>query len=153
MNKPAGLNKYSSGVLTLPTANSYIDSTIISNKTLALNTTSTINNSTNIMIITGPDGSVFDVSSKSAFSLGNNTLVAEGFGTLPSTSATIKGAVGGTVNLSFHPINLVFNPATFNGDTNHPSLYVSQGALTFSGNIITVTNAAPKPLGVGAYRL
>jgi autotransporter-associated beta strand protein len=148
----AGLNKFGSGVLRLLAANSYLGSTVISNGTLALGATGSLN-STNIVIVPGPDGSVFDVSARTSFSLGNNTLVAEGFGTSPSTAATIRGAAGSSVSLSFRPVNLVFTPAGFNGDTSHPSLYISQGALSFAGNIVTVTNAAPTPLGVGTYRL
>ena len=150
MSGAGGLNKFGPGVLRLMAANSYLGSTVISNGTLALGAGGSVN-STNIVIVPGPDGSVFDVSARTSYSLGNNTLVAEGFGTSPSTAATIKG--GSSVNLNFRPINLVFTPASFNGDTNHPSLYISQGTLAFSGNIVTVTNAAPTPLGVGTYRL
>jgi autotransporter-associated beta strand protein len=152
MSGAGGLNKFGPGLLRLMAANSYIGSTVISNGTLALGAAGSIN-STNIVLVPGPDGSVFDVSARAPFSLGNNTLVAEGFGTSPSTAATIKGAAGSSVNLNFRPVNLVFTPAAFNGDTSHPSLYISQGTLAFSGNIVTVTNASPTPLGVGTYRL
>jgi autotransporter-associated beta strand protein len=151
MSGAAGLNKFGSGLLRLTAANSYLGSTVISNGTLALAATGSINSS-NIVIVPGPDGSVFDVSAKIPFTLAS-TLVAEGFGTSPSTAATIRGAAGSSVSMSFRPVNLVFTPAAFNGDTSHPSLYISQGTLGFAGNIVTVTNAAPTPLGVGTYRL
>jgi autotransporter-associated beta strand protein len=152
MSGAGGLNKFGPGLLRLLAANSYVGSTVISNGTLALGANGQIN-STNIVIVPGPDGSVFDVSARTSYSLGNNTLVAEGFGTSPSTAAAIKGAAGGGISLSTRPINLVFTPATFNGDTNHPSLYISQGNLNFLNNLLTVTNAALTPLGVGTYRL
>jgi autotransporter-associated beta strand protein len=152
MNGAAGLNKLGPGILRLMAGNSYLGSTVISNGTLALGAVASIN-STNIVIVPGPDGSVFDVSARAPFTLGNNTLIAEGFGTSPSTAATIRGAAGSSVNLNFRPLNLVFTPGAFNGDTTHPSLFISQGALAFGGNIVTVTNASPTPLGVGTYRL
>lgn len=150
MSGGAGFNKYGSGILKMMAANSYIGSTTISNGTLALGPSGSLN-STNIVLVPGPDGTVFDVSAKTTYALGN-TLTAEGFGTSTATAATIKGAPSGTVNLSFRPLNLVFTPTAFNGDTNHPSLFISQGTLSLSGNALTVTNTAA-PLGVGTYRL
>ncbi len=150
MSGAAGFNKYGSGILKMMAANSYIGSTTISNGTLALGPSGSLN-STNIVLVPGPDGTVFDVSAKTTYALAN-TLTAEGFGTSTATAATIKGALSGTVNLSFRPLNLVFTPTAFNGDTNHPSLFISQGTLSLSGNALTVTNAAA-PLGVGTYRL
>jgi autotransporter-associated beta strand protein len=151
MSGAAGLNKFGPGLLRLTAANSYLGSTVISNGTLALAASGSINSS-NIVIVPGPDGSVFDVSAKTPFTLAS-TLVAEGFGTSPSTAATIRGAAGSSVSLNFRPLNLVFTAATFNGDTSHPSLYSPQGTLALSGTIVTVTNAAPTPLGIGTYRL
>jgi autotransporter-associated beta strand protein len=150
MGGPGGLNKSGSGILRLMGGTSYLGSTVISNGTLALGAAVSIN-STNIVIVPGPDGSVFDVSARPSFSLLNNTMVAQGFGTSPSTAATIRG--GTSISLNSRLINLVFTPAAFNGDTTHPSLFISQGTLGLSGSTVTVTNASPTPLGVGTYRL
>jgi len=153
MTGGGGLNKYGAGILKLTAANPYIGSTTISNGTLALGAAGAINSSTNIVIVPGPDGSVFDVSAKTSFSLGNNTIIGEGFGTSTATAATVKGASSGSISFSTRPVNLVFTPTAFNGDTNHPSLYISQGTLSLFNNFITVTNAASTPLGIGTYRL
>src|ERR1700722_603396 len=154
MSGAGGLNKYNPSTLMLTAANSYTGATPVSNGTLALGASGSINNNTSITLTPGANGTVFDVSAIHAYTLGGSTtLVALGKGTATTTEANIKGASGGTVSLGSRPIILSFTPTTFSGDTAHPSLYISQGALTLNNNSITVTNAAATPLGTGTYRL
>ncbi len=77
----------------------------------------------------------------------NTTLSASG----TNSPAILKG--GTTVDLGTQPISLAFQPTSFNGDTGHPSLIVSQGALLLGGNGFTVNNASGTALGVGTYQL
>lgn len=75
--------------------------------------------------------------------------------TVGTTAATIVADPGATIDLDTgdKSINLTFTPAGFSGDTTHPALYVSQGALTLGGNAFTINNAGGSPLGVGTYTL
>jgi hypothetical protein len=77
-------------------------------------------------------------------------LSASGTGT-GATAATVKG--GTTVSLGSQAISLTFTPTSAFGDTNHPSLFISQGALTLSGNTISVNNASATPLHTGTNTL
>ena len=144
------LVKTNSGTMTLGGANTYTGNTTLSAGVLALGGTGSISNSTAISIAAG---ATLDVSAISSFALsGNTTLSASGAGTTTgSTAATIKG--GATVSLGSQPITLTFTPTAFNGDTAHPSLYISQGTLSLNGNAITVNNASGTALGAGAYLL
>jgi autotransporter-associated beta strand protein len=151
INGSGSISKYGPGTLKLAGPNIYTGATTISNGPLALSgglSTSRIN------IYPGANGSVFDVSAISAYTLnGIATLFAAGTGTATTTEAAIKGASGGTVSFGTRPIILNFTPTGFAGDTTHPPLYVTQGAITFNNNTITVTNAAATALGTGTYRL
>jgi hypothetical protein len=120
--------------------------------TLILGSTGTINNSSAISIAAG---ATFDVSAIASYVLSSNTtLIASSAGTATgSTAATIKGASGGAVSLGSQPISLIFTPATFTGDTTHPTLYISQGVLSLHGNAVTVNNASGTALGAGTYCL
>ena len=120
--------------------------------TLILGSTGTINNSSAISIAAG---ATLDVSAIASYVLSSNTtLVASGAGTATgSTAATINGATGGAIGLGSQPISLIFTPTTFTGDTTHPALYISQGALSLHGNTFTVNNASGTALGAGTYRL
>lgn len=148
-----GFIKMGSGNLTLTAANTYTGSTVV-NGPLVLGTFGSIANSSDVTIVPTSTGSVFDVSAISSYALCNtSTLIASGSGTNTAVSATIKGASGGTIDLGSQPIFLSFTPATSTGDLLHPSLYISQGALTLNNNTITVTNSSTNALGVGTYRL
>ena len=154
MSGAGGLYKWNTSTLMLTAANSYTGATTVSNGTFALGASGSINNSASITLIPAANGTVFDVSAIHAYTLGGSTtLVALGKGTATTTETAVKGASGGTVSLGARPVILSFTPTTFSGDTAHPSLYISQGALTLNNNSITVTNAAATPLGTGAYRL
>jgi hypothetical protein len=103
-------------------------------------------------------GGYFDVNglgAGSTYTLGNGaTLNAAGTGTTSgSTQAEIHGNATGTVSLGAQPISLTFTPTVFTGDTTHPSLVISQGALQLNNNIITISNAAATALGAGTYRV
>jgi autotransporter-associated beta strand protein len=140
------------GTLTLSGTNTYTGPTTIAAGTLALSSTGSISNAPTISI---GAGGTFDVSGLTAttFNLSSlTTLSASGAGTtVGSTAATIKG--GATVNLESQPISLTFTPASAYGDTTHPALYISQGALTLSGNTIAVNNASATPLRTGTNTL
>ena len=93
-------------------------------------------------------GATFDVSFIPAYTLGGSTTMTAS-GTV-SSPATLKG--GTTVNLGSRAVTLNFTPASVAGDTTHPALLISQGALTLNG-AITVNIGGSSPLGAGTYRL
>lgn len=140
------------GELTLSAVNSYTGSTTVgSNATLALASSGSINNTAALNLAAG---ATFDVSAFGlSYSLGGGTtLQAGGKGTtVGSSAATIVGSPGGTVNVG--PLVLGYTPQSFSGDATHPSLYCSAGSLNLSGSSLTVSNAAPTPLGAGTYSL
>ncbi len=149
-----GLNKYNGSILELNAANTYTGFITVSNGTLALGATGSINSIASLTIAPGAAGTIFDVSAISAYTLGSNTtLIASGTGTGTAAKAAIKGASGGSVSLDSRPVTLNFTPTVFTGDSAHPALYISQGSLSLYNNVITVTNLAASPLGVGTYRL
>jgi autotransporter-associated beta strand protein len=147
------LTKAGSAMLTLSGTNTYSGNTTISAGTLALTGSGAINSSSQLSLAAG---AAFDVSAlTSPYNLSTSTtLSASGTGTtMGSTAAAIKGASSGTVSLGSQAISLTFTPTAFTGDTTHSALLISQGALTLSGNTITVNNAAATKLGAGTYRL
>ena len=133
-----------------PGAPTYTGKTIINGGTLQLASGMTLPSTPQISI---GSGATFDVSSSSTYTWPSaNTLNASGTGTMVGTNAAvIKG--GATVSLGSQPINLTFAPGGFAGDSTHPALLMSQGALTLNNNIISVNNASGTPLGAGTYRL
>jgi autotransporter-associated beta strand protein len=147
-----GITKTSGGILKLSASNTYGGNTAISAGILVLTTNGSINNSPLISIVAT---STFDVSSNASFVLSSNTtLSASGAGlTTNLGAAVLNGASSGTVNLGTQPISLTFTPTAFAGDSNHPSLYVSQGTLALNGNAFTVNNASGTALGAGNYIL
>jgi hypothetical protein len=105
-------------------------------------------------------GAVLDVASFTGgtFALaGGQSLTASGYGTVTNigsaNAAVLHGPASGSVSLGSQPITLKFIPTGFTGDSAHPSLYVSQGTLSLTGNAFTVNNAAGTPLGAGTYTL
>jgi autotransporter-associated beta strand protein len=154
MGGAGGLNKFGPGILKLTAANTFTGPTTVSNGVLALGPSGVIRSSS-LLLSPGSSGAIFDVSAISpTFTLNSTTtLMGLGSGTATATAANIKGAVGGTVSLGSRPVNLSFAPTTFIGDLAHPSLYVSQGALNLNNNVITITNTASTPLGIGTYRV
>jgi autotransporter-associated beta strand protein len=138
--------------LTLAIGNTFTGKTIIEEGTLSLESTGSINSSG----ISIAAGATFDVSGIASYVSSGNTLVfsASGNGTVPGdTAAVIKGASDGTVNIVSPQITLTFAPTSFEGDTLHPSLYISQGTLSLFGNHFVVSNASDTQLGVGTYTL
>jgi autotransporter-associated beta strand protein len=147
----AGLSKAGSGKLALGAANTYGGNTIISKGTLALSANGSISDSTSISIAAG---GTFDVSAFTAYALSSTSFSASGAGTTPgTTAAAINGALGGTVSLGSQALLLALTPTAFDGDTDHPALFVSQGTLLLNGNAFTVNNAASLPLGPGIFTL
>jgi autotransporter-associated beta strand protein len=138
--------------LILSGTNTYTGATTINaGAELGLTANGAISNSASINIAAG---GTFDVSglTPTPFTLSASTaLNASGIGT-GSSAAAIKGASAGAVNLASRPINLTYTPAGTSGDATDPALYISQGALTLSGNLITVNNAG-STLGAGVYNL
>jgi len=133
-----------------PGAPTYTGKTIINGGTLQLASGMTLPSTPQISI---GSGAIFDVSSSSTYTWpSSNTLNASGTGAIVGTNAAvIKG--GTTVSLGSQPINLTFTPGGSAGDSTHPALLISQGALTLNNNIISVNNASGTPLGAGTYRL
>jgi autotransporter-associated beta strand protein len=150
-------NKYGVGILALTAANTFSGSMSVSNGVLALTNGGSINSVTNLLVGAGGGaGGTFDVTGVDPYTLSSSvTLNANGAGAVQgTTAATINdSAPGGSINLGTQPINLGFAPTSPYGDSNHPSLYISAGALSLGGNVFTVTNNAPEPLGAGIYYL
>ena len=142
------------GAVVLTGTNTYTGNTTVSSGTLALSTNGSLSVGSSIIIAAG---ATFDVSTlaTNTYTIGGSaTLVASGSGTaLGTNAAVINGASGGYINLLSRPIGLTFTPASFNGDSTHPSLYISQGTLLLNHNSFAVTNASGTPLGAGAYVL
>lgn len=142
------------GTLTLSAANTYSGATTVNTGILALTGNGSLANGSSIGIAAG---ATLDVSGRTSttFTLGASaSLTASGAGTTPGVdAATIVGASGGTIGLGSRPISLTFTPTTFSGDSAHPSLYVSQGALSLNGNVFTINNASGTPLDIGTYVL
>lgn len=140
------LTKAGPGQLTLKGANTFSGGLYVNAGTVALSGSGAINSCTKLAIA---EGGAFDVSALSStynFPSGA-TLVASGACTNSGGAATIKG--NGTVNLGTRPITLAHSFLS-GGDTIHPCLYVSQGALTLGGNAITLNGAQ---VTAGTYRL
>jgi autotransporter-associated beta strand protein len=154
MSGTNGFTKSGIGILALSAANTYSGNTLVTNGTLALTGSGSINNSPLIVITTNATLDVSGVTG-GAFTLSSSTaLMTYGVGaTAGTSSATINGPAGGTVNLGSQPLTLVFSPASSSGDATHPSLNIPQGALTLNNNQIVVSNATSTPLGAGTYSL
>ncbi len=138
---------FSGGVPGTPT---YTGNTIISGGTLQLASGMTLPSTPQISIAAG---ATLDVSASSTYTWTSGTsLSASGAGTtVGASAAAIKG--GTTVNLGSQAITLALTPTGFTGDSTHPALLISQGALTLNGNTLAVSNAAATPLGAGTYSL
>jgi autotransporter-associated beta strand protein len=142
------------GTLTLTGVNTYTGPTTISGATLALSSSGSINSTPNIAIAAGGTLDVSALTSTTFNLSASTTLSAAGTGTsLGSTAAAINGASGGVVSLGAQAIALTFAPGSFTGDSTHPALFIAQGTLNLNGNVISVNNAGPSPLGAGVYVL
>ena len=139
------------GIVRLFRANDYTGNTLVNSGTLKLAALAKIDSTPLISLAAG---TTLDVSAIAAYTLSpSTTLAAKGTGTtVGTTAARIYGASGGTVSLGAQPVSLTFTPTSGSGDTTHPSLVVSQGSLTLSGNTLSVVNNGPA-LGTGVYRL
>ncbi|MEI6075073.1 MAG: Ig-like domain-containing protein [Verrucomicrobiota bacterium] len=132
-----GLNLFLAGVnsrLTLTNASTYTGNTTISNGTLALGPSGSINNTARIAI---GAGATFDVSLIPSFTLSSSTTFSAG-GT--TNAATLKGASGSTVSLGSQPIIL-----NYDGTGTNAALTVSQGQLVLNGNLFTINGPALAP--------
>ena len=139
------------GTVSLFRANPYTGNTLVNSGTLRLGALAKIDSSPLISLAAG---ATLDVSDIAVYTLSpSTTLAAKGTGTTTGTTqATLKGATGGTVSLGTQPVSLTFTPTSGSGDITHPSLVVTQAALTLSGNTLSVVNNGPA-LGAGVYRL
>ena len=129
-----GLTLVGSGSLTLNGANSYTGNTTITNGTLALGSSGSINNSQRIIV--GNSG-VFDVSARSGFML----VTGQTLSNLTSTAT-----LAGSISTSTGTMGLNFNPGT-------PSFVISNGTFTLNtGTIFQINNTGPA-LTLGNYKL
>ena len=133
-----GLAKVGPGTLALSQANTYTGTTTITEGTLKLVPGGSLSAGSSVNIT---DGTTLDVSSLGTYTLGSSaSLTASTTG----RAAMIKGGSSGTVNLGTRPITVNYNLL-------NPPLVVSSGALSLSGQTITVNTA--QPLGNGTYNL
>jgi len=132
-----------SGTQILNGANTFHGITIITGGTLALGASGSIANTANIAI---GAGATFDVSAIASYSL-TSPMTASG----TASAANLKG--GTTISVGSIPLNLNFTPTLFFGDTTHPALTVTSGALDLGTSTVTVTNNGASPLGAGDYTL
>ena len=151
-----GLTKAgANGTLILNATETYTGPTTVNAGTLALGASGALNAASNVSIAAGATFDVSGLGASATYTLGSGaTLTANGTGTtLGSTAAAITGGSSGTVNLGARPINLTFTPSVYAGDTTHPALYISQGALALNANAVIITNNSGTPLGNGDYRI
>ena len=128
---------------------------VASGTKLQLNSGALLGSTVNISLAAGGYMDVAGLGGSAIYTLGSGAMLnSAGTGTTSlSNQAEIHGGSSGTVSLGSRPIVLTFTPTTFTGDTTHPPLVISQGALQLSGNVITINNAATTALGAGTYRV
>jgi autotransporter-associated beta strand protein len=129
-----GLTLVGSGSLTLNGVNTYTGNTLITNGTLALGSSGSINNSQHIIV---GNGGLLDVSGRSGFTL----VTGQALSNLTST-ATLAGSIStGTGTMALN-----YNPGT-------PAFTISNGTFTLNaGTIFQINNAGPA-LALGSYKL
>ena len=129
------------GTLTLTGANTYTSPTIINAGTLALGAGGSLAANSSISLAAGATFDASGLGASATYSLGSGaSLTASG----NSADATIKGGASGIINFGSRTIIL-------NYDSANPPLTISQGALTLSGQTITVNDSYP--LSNGTYNL
>jgi len=140
-----GLTKSGSGTLTLTGASTYNGATTILSGTLAFGSSAALAPDSDVVISAG---SRLDLSAiTNHFWSPTAGLTASGGTTL---AAEIRG--GSSIDLGTVPVALNISPVSFNGDSSHPALIVSQGSLILNGPL-TVTNNGASPLSDGTYVL
>ena len=141
------------GTVALGYANNYVGNwSVDTNATLSITNVGALGSG---LLATVAAGGILDLTPLGAVTSTLSTIAFGGSGsgtTVGSSAATVKANASGTVNLT-NSISLTFTPTVFSGDTTHPALYISQGALALNGNAFTVNNASGTPLGAGTYRL
>lgn len=140
ISNSGGIRKAGLGKVVLSGTNTYTGDTIIDEGTLMLGGSGSLNPTSSIRLAAG---ATFDVSEQvSPYHWGSSaSLHASGTGTnVESSAAAIIGPLGGVVDLGARPIVLTY-------DGSNPSLFLSQGTLSLSGNTITVNSLAPLPAG------
>ena len=133
-----GLTKSGTGILTLNGANTYSGTTLINGGTLALGAAGSLAATQSVSIASGAR---FDLSV-------NANYVWPGGIPLVASGGDLKGGV--SIDLGALPVTLNFTPTSTTGDSSHPALTVSTGALTFNG-ALTISNNSATALGDGTY--
>lgn len=133
-----GLTKSGNGTLTLNGANTYSGPTLIKGGTLALGASGSLAATQSISIASGARLDLTE--SETPIRPGGIPLVASG--------GDLKG--GASMDLGTAPVTLNFTPTAFHGDSGHPALTVSSGALTLNG-AVTINNRSGTALGDGIY--
>jgi autotransporter-associated beta strand protein len=133
-----GFTKSGNGILTLNGANTWSGPTIINGGTLVLGTSGSLAATQSVSIASGAR---FDLSAKANF------VWPDGI-PLVTSGGDLKGGV--SMDLGASPITLNFTPTGFTGDSSHPALTISTGALTLNG-ALTISNNSATPLGDGTY--
>ncbi len=133
----------SAGTTYLSASNSYAGGTTIQSGTLVLTGGGTLGISNSVVIGAGGTLDVSGLPTNNFYLPTSDSLIANGTGS-GSSAATIKGQLGGTVNLGSSPVMLNYNGAS-------PSLSISQGTLVLSNNVFVINSTTGIPLTNGAY--
>ena len=133
-----GLTKYGNGTITLNGTNTWSGPTVINGGTLALGASGSLSATQSVNIASGAR---FDLS-------GNANYVWPAGIPLVAGGGDLKGGV--SIDLGAAPVTLNFTPVSFTGDSSHPALTVSSGALTLNG-ALTIRNNSATALGDGTY--
>ena len=140
-----GLTKSGSGTLTLSAANTFNGPTTILAGTLAIGSGAALAPASDVLVSAGAR---LDLSAVANYAWSPTAALTASGGT--TLAAEIRG--GTTIDLGSAPVAIHFSPVSFNSDSTHPALVVSQGSINLNGPV-TVNNNGASPLSDGTYVL